>query len=141
VAPGCVGRPRVDHLVAHASCAAVGGRVRTFATSPTGDVPPHRASGVGAISDGYTPGAVLVRRDVVGGFDERLRIATDAMWFARLLDSPHRFDLIDDVVLAKGVGAETLSTELEQYRHEMIVVVRELVERRRSGRVRRSGSG
>lgn len=122
---------RVRHLVASPTCGAVAGRVRT--TAITAEIPAHRVAGLGRVSDGYTPGAVLIRRGLVGTFDESLRIATDAMWIARLLDSPHRLDLIDTIVLEKGVGTATLSTDLERYRREMLLVVGDIVRRRRSG--------
>jgi len=122
---------RMDHLATHPTCIAVAGRVCTSATSAVGEVPTHRVAGLGRATDGYTPGAVLIRREVVAPFDEQLRIATDTRWFAELLDSPLRFDLIAAIVLDKGVGPATLSTDLERYRREMLVVISEVIARRR----------
>ena len=125
--------PRLRHLRDHLACAVVGGAVVPRL------VDGHRASAarsqqLGRQLPGYTPGALLVRRsvfDTIGGFEEGLTIASDSAWLARLLDADVRFDLIDDVVLSKGVRSDSLSTDVETYRHELLMVVRGCLHDRR----------
>jgi hypothetical protein len=95
----------------------------------------HRAT-LGVARPGFTPGALVARRavfDRVGPFDERLRIGTDSDWFVRLRESRCRVDLLDDVVLVKGVRSASLSTDVTAYRRELLDVARAYVTRRRSG--------
>ena len=122
---------RIGHLVVTPACGAVAGRVRTVAVSP--DVPRHRVAGLGRVQDGFTPGAVLIRRESVDSFDEELRIAADTRWIAGLVDAVEQFDLIDTIVLEKGVGPSTLSSDLDRYRTELLTVVGDVLRRRRSG--------
>lgn len=125
---------RVRHLLDHPACGAVAGSVITRALHGH-QVPPHRLAQIGRLLPGYTPGAVLARRrvfDEVGGFDEDLHIAADSGWLARLLASDVRLDMLDEIVLEKGIGESSLSTDLDLYRGEMLSVVRSRLSSNRS---------
>jgi glycosyltransferase involved in cell wall biosynthesis len=127
---------RLRHLRDHPTCAVVAGSVVAHAVSGH-RAPPARAEQIGRALPGYTPGALLVRRsafDSIGGFDERWQIASDSAWLARLLDVDVRFDMIDTVVLSKGLRSNSLSTDLDRYAGEMLAVVRAQLRERRSRR-------
>jgi glycosyltransferase involved in cell wall biosynthesis len=126
---------RVAHLAARPGCDAVIGRV---VTAPLDDeeVPWGRVPRLGVSLPGYTPGALVTRRrvfDSVGPFDESMRIGADSDWFVRLLLAGCRLDLLDEVVLIKGVRATSLSADVETYRRELLGVARAYIARRRSG--------
>jgi glycosyltransferase involved in cell wall biosynthesis len=126
---------RMRHLVDHADCDAVIGRVVT-ATLEEEDVPAGHVERLGVPLPGHTPGALLARREVfdaVGPFDEDMRIGSDSDWFVRLHLAGCRLDLIDDVVLVKGVRTSSLSADVETYRRELLGVARAYITRRRSG--------
>jgi glycosyltransferase involved in cell wall biosynthesis len=117
---------RLRHLCDHSACAVVAGAVVMHVVDGH-RAPPARVAQLHRPLPGYTPGALLVRRSVfhtVGWFDERLQIAADSAWFARLLESDLRFDRFDEVVLVKGVRSRSLSTDLDRYRSELLGVVR-----------------
>ncbi|MFM8863078.1 MAG: glycosyltransferase [Acidimicrobiia bacterium] len=81
----------------------------------------------------FTPGALVAHRrafDVIGGFDERLAIAADSEWFARARSSGHRVALLDEPVLVKGARDDSLSTDVDLYRRELLSVVRRFAARR-----------
>jgi len=125
---------RIDHLNDTPGCDAVVGHVTTTAMADE-PVPKARAARLGVSVPGYTPGALLARREVfdgVGGFDEQLRIGADTDWFVRLAMSEFRLDVVDTVVLIKGVRTTSLSTEVDLYRRELLAVARAYVGRRRS---------
>lgn len=117
-------------------CDAVIGRVVT-APLEGEVVPEHRVAGLDRDVSGYTPGALLARRnvfDAVGPFSESLRIGADSDWFVRLTQSGCRLAELDDVVLTKGLREDALSTQVDAYRREMLEVARSYVIRRRSQR-------
>jgi glycosyltransferase involved in cell wall biosynthesis len=125
---------RIDHLHDAPGCDAVVGHVTTTAMADE-PIPDHRVARLGVPVPGYTPGALLARRavfDGVGGFDEQLRIGADSDWFVRLAVSEFRLDVVDAVVLLKGVRASSLSTDVDLYRRELLAVARAHVGRRRS---------
>ena len=126
---------RVEHLVAHVGCDAVIGRVVTASLDGEA-VPDAQLDRLGVVLPGYTPGALLVRRrvlDAVGSFDETMRIGTDSDWFVRLVSAGRRLDLLDQVVLIKGVRTTSLSTDVETYRRELLSVARAYIAGRRKG--------
>ena len=89
---------------------------------------------VGRPVPGFTPGAMLVRReafDLVGWFDESLSIGTDSDWFVRLQQSGHPALRIDTVVLHKGSRGTSLSTDVAAYRSELLTVARRFIARQR----------
>jgi len=88
---------------------------------------------IGVPVPAFTPGALVARRrafETVGPFDERLTIAADSDWFARARADDHRIALLDDLVLHKGARDDSLSTDVERYRRELLGVVRNFVTRR-----------
>jgi glycosyltransferase involved in cell wall biosynthesis len=133
--PGSLAR-RVGHLRRHPEVGAVIGQVETRALQGEA-VPAAQAERLGGVTPGYTPSALVVRRTVLaslGAFDETLRIGADSDWFVRLVQSDHHLAVLDDVVLVKGVRSTSLSTDIEAYRRELLVVARAFVQRRRAGR-------
>ena len=120
---------RSDYLRRNKDCGAVAGRAVTR-TIDGHTIPPHRLDRLGKPVNGHTPGAVLIRRSllpVTGAFDEGLRIAADSMWLARLIRSKIRFDFIEDIVLEKGIRADSLSADVDAYSQELLVVVKESI--------------
>jgi glycosyltransferase involved in cell wall biosynthesis len=114
-------------------CAVIG-HVATEAAQ--GELSRARTADLGRPSPGYTPGALLVTRDVfdeVGSFDESLAIGTDSDWFVRLRQSSIELEVLDSVVLIKGLRSGSLSTDVEQYRRELLSVARRYVHRERLG--------
>jgi glycosyltransferase involved in cell wall biosynthesis len=88
---------------------------------------------------GWTPGALLVRREafgVVGRFDDTIAIGADSDWLIRLSTSGLGVEVIDEVVLTKGVRPSSLSTDVATYRAELLQVARDHIDRAR-GRPRR----
>jgi glycosyltransferase involved in cell wall biosynthesis len=89
---------------------------------------------VGRPVPGFTPGAMVARRctfEEVGFFDETLKISSDSEWFVRLQQSPNPAIQIDDVVLYKGVRGNSLSSDVEAYRRELLSVARWFIGQRR----------
>jgi glycosyltransferase involved in cell wall biosynthesis len=126
---------RVAHLAADSECDAVIGRVVTMALGDE-EIPAGHGPRLGAPLPGYTPGALVARRgvfDAVGPFDENMRIGADSEWFVRLVLADCRLDLLDEVVLIKGVRTTSLSADVETYRRELLGVARAYISRRRSG--------
>jgi glycosyltransferase involved in cell wall biosynthesis len=120
-------------LAASGADAVVG---RMVARALDGPVPARLAERLDRPVPGYTPGALLVRRpalEAVGPFDESLAIGTDSDWFVRLVQSEHRLEVLDDVVLEKGARADSLSGDVEAYREELLVVAAAYLRRRRGG--------
>ena len=99
-----------------------------------GVLPNSRIVGLGQPAIGFTPGALLISRDAldqIGPFDEHLAVGTDSDWFVRLRQSPIHLAVLDQVVLAKGIRAGSLSTDVETYRRDLLAVARRYVERQR----------
>ena len=89
---------------------------------------------VGRPVSGFTPGALLVRRqtfDTIGFFDETLAIGTDSDWFVRLQESDQPVLQIDDTVLFKGARGVSLSADVDAYRRELLTVARRFIGRHR----------
>jgi len=83
---------------------------------------------------GYTPGAILVHRDAfdeVGPFDPSLRIGADADWMMRAVGTLGRPCMTREIVLEKGLRADSLSTDVATYRRDMLRVARRFLDRRR----------
>lgn len=118
--------------IGHDDVSAVIGSVRTMSLDGL-DVPAHRRDEMGTVTPGFTPGALLARRQVfeqVGRFDEGLAIACDSDWFLRLHESGLRLERLDEVVLAKGVRPGSLSTDVVRYRSELLQAARRHTRRR-----------
>jgi len=80
-----------------------------------------------------TPGATLIRREAltrVGPFDVRHRIGCDTDWLIRAREAGLGPVLLEDVVLHKGVRADSLSRDVDDYRLELLRVARDAVRRR-----------
>lgn len=125
---------RRAHLLAEPGCDAVIGQYVAEMVEPAD---PHHL-GVPTRPDGprpaLTPAGLVVRRSTlerVGPFDEQLRIGTDSDWFVRLRQCGARLDVLDDVVLIKGVRSTSLSVDVAAYRREMLEVARGFLGRRR----------
>lgn len=104
---------------------AVSGRVRfeRVEGDPNG-LPIRRRAG--EEHKGYTPGAMLVRRQAFEAisFDERLAIAADTDWFIRALSAFGDMVHLDEAVLIKGLRAGSLSTDVRSYQKELMLSVR-----------------
>jgi glycosyltransferase involved in cell wall biosynthesis len=101
---------------------------------PGTEATPAQLEQVGRPVPGFTPGAVLVRRETfeaIGLFDESLAIGADSDWFVRLQESDQPVLQIDDTVLFKGARGVSLSADVEAYRRELLVVARRFIGRRR----------
>jgi len=126
---------RAARLAAEPACGAVIGHLRRTVTE--GETPtPQQASRLGQVEPGYTPGALLVRREVLrsaGPFDEALTLGSDSDWFVRFVQSGVRLDVLPDTVLLKGVRDTSLSTDIGTYRRELLQIARRFVDRRRQG--------
>jgi glycosyltransferase involved in cell wall biosynthesis len=82
---------------------------------------------------GMTPGATLIRRAAlvrVGPFDVRHRIGCDTDWLMRARELRFGPELVDEVVLHKGVRSDSLSRDVADYRRELLRVARDAVRRR-----------
>lgn len=124
---------RLDHLYAEPCCGAVIGLAETVLIG-SDTATPQQASRLGRVTPGYTPGALIVRREAfeaIGQFDETLAIGADSDWFARLAQSDVRLDVLPILVLRKGVRASSLSADITTYRRELLRVARRFVDRRR----------
>lgn len=125
---------RVNHLRTHPECDAVIGHYLSELVEPRADgdaVPPRRSDDP---RPALTPSGLVVRRgalDRTGSFAEHLRIGSDSDWLVRLRQSGARLDVLDDVVLVKGMRATSLSVDVAHYRREMLDVARGFLDRRR----------
>jgi glycosyltransferase involved in cell wall biosynthesis len=132
--PGSLAK-RLRRLEEDPSCDAVIGQCVMV---PIGEPIPARAQArLGVPQPGYTPGALAVRRsafDALGRFDEELHIGSDADWFVRLAESDLSLAVLEDLVLAKGVRADSLSSDVAAYRRELLRIARAYVRRERAGR-------
>jgi glycosyltransferase involved in cell wall biosynthesis len=89
---------------------------------------------VGRVVPGFTPGAMLVRREAfnrIGWFDESLSIGADSDWFVRLHQSGHPALRVETVVLRKGVRGTSLSADITAYRRDLLTVARRFISRQR----------
>jgi glycosyltransferase involved in cell wall biosynthesis len=76
---------------------------------------------LGVPTAGFTPGALLIRRDSfesIGPFDESLTIAADSEWFVRSRTGEPPL-VIDAIVLIKGARHDSLSADVRTYRREL----------------------
>jgi glycosyltransferase involved in cell wall biosynthesis len=124
---------RLNHLAAEPSCDAVIGLVQNVLIDDDAATP-QQASRLGRITAGYTPGALMARRetfDAVGLFDETLAIGADSDWFVRLTRSDVRLDVLPALVLRKGARASSLSADVTTYRRELLLVARRFLHQRR----------
>lgn len=97
----------------------------------------HLGSGVrepGTRHPGFTPGATLIHRDAldrVGPFDTSLRIGADADWMMRAVTTLGQPCMTREIVLKKGLRPGSLSTDVDAYRKEMMIVARRFLHRER----------
>jgi glycosyltransferase involved in cell wall biosynthesis len=81
------------------------------------------------------PSSLLARRavfDEIGNFDTRWLIASDVDWFARLLDSRLRMEVVEEVLVYKRVHDSNLSNRPgPTINRELVEVLRMKVSRRR----------
>jgi glycosyltransferase involved in cell wall biosynthesis len=91
------------------------------------------------------PGTLMARRslfDTIGLFDPDLSVTSDVDWFSRLLDSGLRLGSVPEVVLRKRVHGGNLSlvsaTSIA-YPREMVRLLRDSIERKRSAAAKRGG--
>jgi glycosyltransferase involved in cell wall biosynthesis len=129
---------QIDYLLLNPETECVIGRVK-FVLEPDQPIP---AGFKPALLEGshvaYMPGTSMIRRGVfarLGKFEERWHILSDAVWFARLRESDIVTGILDEVLLTKRVHSNNLSytTAWPTYRRELIQMLRESIERRRSG--------
>jgi glycosyltransferase involved in cell wall biosynthesis len=104
---------------------AVSGRVRFEEIESAMEGFPIRRR-TGEEHQGYTPGAILVRRYAleVIAFDERLAIAADTDWFIQAVSKFGDMAHLDETVLIKGLRIGSLSTDVKSYREELMMSVR-----------------
>jgi glycosyltransferase involved in cell wall biosynthesis len=124
---------RMRSLKANPTARAVIGRV-VRERLPGTEATPAQLGQVGRSVPGFTPGAMLVRRetfDAIGFFDETLAIGTDSDWFVRLQESNQLVFHIDDTVLFKGARGVSLSADVDAYRRDLLIVARRFIGRRR----------
>jgi glycosyltransferase involved in cell wall biosynthesis len=91
-------------------------------------------SRIGESLPGFTPGAMLARRQAiesVGWFDESLIIGGDSDWFVRLQQSSLPMQLIEPAVLRKGARGTSLSADVVQYRRELLTIARRYIDVKR----------
>ncbi len=124
---------RLEALRRNASAWGVAGQVSFVSVEGAAPgAPPRRAAG--SIHPGYTPGAILLRREAleqVGPFDESLRIGADGDWILRASQAMGPLLVLPETVLEKGVRAGSLSTDVEAYRREMLLIARRFIRRAR----------
>jgi glycosyltransferase involved in cell wall biosynthesis len=124
---------RMRALVTNPTANAVIGRI-VRERLPGTEATPAQLGQVGRPVPGFTPGAILVRRQIfeaIGLFDETLAIGADSDWFVRLQELEQPILQIDDTVLYKGARAISLSADVDAYRRELLVVARRFIGRRR----------
>jgi glycosyltransferase involved in cell wall biosynthesis len=124
---------KLDAITASADTWAVTGRVRfDLVESATAGLAVRRRAG--EEHDGYTPGAILVRRHILEAvpFDERLTIAADTDWFIRVVSKFGDMFHLDETVLNKGLRAGSLSTDARSYREELLTSARSYLRTLRS---------
>jgi glycosyltransferase involved in cell wall biosynthesis len=83
--------------------------------------------GDGTIHPAWTPSGCLCRRRAfqrVGPFNERLRFACDHEWFIRARRAGLKMSLIEACLVRKHIHAANLSHRREQYRAELLRVLR-----------------
>jgi glycosyltransferase involved in cell wall biosynthesis len=88
----------------------------------------------GSTHVGYTPGALLVRREIfqsIGFFDESLGVGADSDWILRAAQALGSPLVLTETVLHKGIRAGSLSTNVETYRKEMLLIARRFLKRAR----------
>jgi glycosyltransferase involved in cell wall biosynthesis len=87
------------------------------------------------------PGTLMARKqlfDTIGLFDSEFSVTSDVDWFARLLDSGLELGAVPDLVLHKRVHGGNLSLVFSSGRHypyEMLQLLHDSIERKRSGGV------
>lgn len=125
---------RMEALQRDASAWGVTGQVSFVSVETEAPGAPARRA-AGSIHAGYTPGAILLRTEAlerVGPFDETLRIGADSDWILRASQILGPLLVLPETVLEKGVRAGSLSTDIEAYRMEMLLVARRFIRRARS---------
>ena len=124
---------RMAAIDRHPNIFAVIGRLSLERLDGTPVTAPQH-SRLGVPLPGFTPGALLVRRALfgeIGLFDEALAIGADSDWFVRLRQSSFGVRILEDVVLRKGARATSLSTEVSQYRRELLAIGRRYIQSQR----------
>jgi len=76
----------------------------------------------------YTPGGFVFKKEVfdsLGYFDEKWDFASDHAWFKRLIQEGYPHELIDEIVLLKGIHwLNTSILNKKAYREEMMELLR-----------------
>ncbi|UCU92221.1 glycosyltransferase family 2 protein [Hydrogenophaga taeniospiralis] len=124
---------RLVALQGQPSSWAVTGQVRFVSVDGDYSAAPARRV-AGSEHPGYTPGAMLIHRDIfqmVGPFDETLRIGADGDWILRAVQSLGPPLAIAQLVLEKGLRPGSLSTDVATYRAEMMLIARRFFARER----------
>jgi glycosyltransferase involved in cell wall biosynthesis len=128
-------RRQVEHLESHPQDDAVVGLAEAF-VSPGERRPAHYNP---VWSDGpYAghPGTMLARRrvlEVVGGYDERLRLGEDVDWLARAHEAGVRVGSVAEVCLRYRVHRGNTSSDTGANRRATLAALRASVHRRRGG--------
>lgn len=127
---------RLHALEAEPGTLAVVGKLVLIASAGEQPTPGQRAL-LGIPRMGFTPGCLLVRREVfgrVGWFDETLSISADSDWFVRLRESRLPVATVEMTVLLKAARGTSLSTDVSTYRRELLHVGRRFLCNRRQDR-------
>ncbi len=125
---------RLEALRRDASAWGVTGQVSFVSVEAAAPGAPARRA-AGSNHPGYTPGAILLRREAmerVGPFDESLRIGADGDWILRASQAMGPLLVLPETVLEKGVRPGSLSTDIEAYRREMLLIARRFIRRART---------
>ena len=136
--PTCKLSNQINYLTLNPETECVIGRVK-FVLEPDQPPPPgFKLALLEGSHVAYMPGTSIVRRSVfarLGKFEERWDILSDLVWFARLRESNIVTGILDEVLLTKRVHSNNLSytTAGQIYHRELIQMLREAIERRRSG--------
>ncbi len=76
----------------------------------------------------YTPGGFLFKKELfiyLGYFDEKWKYASDHAWFKKIIQENYQYELLNDIVLIKGI--HTLNTSIiykQAYRDEIMEILR-----------------
>jgi glycosyltransferase involved in cell wall biosynthesis len=92
---------------------------------------------LGQPEPGFLPSTWLLRRGVfglVGGFDERYRVAEDADWMIRAKDAGIMPHVLDDLLVRKRVHGANLTAKVEIAQKSLLTSLRDSVNRQRAQR-------
>lgn len=69
--------------------------------------------------------------DIVGGFDEALRVAEDVDWYARVADAGYPVNVVEKVLLHKRVHGVNTSLTAATHNHNLLTALRASAARKR----------